>query len=359
MAPPRSAFGAPPQGGDAGGPAEPDPRRLLGGAPASRRLVLLVAGAAAARAGGVRAQARPIRLIVPYPPGGPLDIAARVLAERVKDSLGNVVVENRPGAGGNLGADLVAKSPPDGLTLVMGAVATHAINPWLYAKIPYDPMRDFTPITLVAQVPNVLVMNAETAARLKITSLADLVVYARRYPGRLNYGSGGNGSAGHLAGEMFKAQAGLFVVHIPYAGGPPAQLALVGGQVDFNFDNLAAASANIKSGKLKALAVTTAQRSSALPDLPTVAEAGAAFGLKDFDIGTWFGLFGPAALSAETTTRLNRAFVDALGSAEVKARLAALMAEPSPTTPGQFASFVRAEWQKYRGVVKASGASVE
>ena len=305
------------------------------------------------------AQPRPIRLIVPYPPGGPLDIAARVLAERVKDSLGTVVVENRPGAGGNLGADLVAKSPPDGLTLVMGAVATHAINPWLYSKIPYDPIRDFTPITLVAQVPNVLVMNAEAAAGLKVASLADLVAYARRNPGRLNYGSGGNGSAGHLAGEMFKSQAGLFIVHIPYAGGPPAQLALVSGQVDLNFDNLAAAAANIKSGKLKALAVTTAHRSSALPDLPTMAEAGAKLGLKEFDIGTWFGLFGPAALSAETTTRLNRAFVEALASPEVKTRLASLMAEPSPTTPGQFASFVHAEWLKYRGVVKASGASVE
>ena len=305
------------------------------------------------------AQAKPIRLIVPYPPGGPLDIAARALAERVKDSLGLVVVENRPGAGGNLGADLVAKSAPDGLSLVMGAVATHAINPWLYSKIPYDPVRDFTPITLVAQVPNVLVINAETAARLKIGTLADLVAYAKVNPGRLNYGSGGNGSAGHLAGEMFKAQAGVFAVHIPYAGGPPAQLALVGGQVDFNFDNLAAASANIRSGKLKALAVTTATRSSAMPDVPTVAQAGAALGLTAFDISTWFGLFGPAGLSAETTTRLNRAFVDALSSAEFKARMATLMAEPSPTTPAQFAAFAQAELQKYRGVVAASGAKAD
>ena len=305
------------------------------------------------------AQAKPIRLIVPYPPGGPLDIAARALAERVKDSLGLVVVENRPGAGGNLGADLVAKSAPDGLSLVMGAVATHAINPWLYSKIPYDPVRDFTPITLVAQVPNVLVINAETAARLKIGTLADLVAYAKVNPGRLNYGSGGNGSAGHLAGEMFKAQAGVFAVHIPYAGGPPAQLALVGGQVDFNFDNLAAASANIRSGKLKALAVTAATRSSAMPDVPTVAQAGAALGLTAFDISTWFGLFGPAGLSAETTTRLNRAFVDALSSAEFKARMATLMAEPSPTTPAQFAAFAQAELQKYRGVVAASGAKAD
>jgi tripartite-type tricarboxylate transporter receptor subunit TctC len=194
------------------------------------------------------AQPKPIRLVVPYPPGGPLDIVARALADKVKDSLGPVVVENRPGAGGNLGADLVAKAAPDGTTILMGAVATHAINPWLYAKIPYDPMRDFTPITMVAQVPNVLVMNIEVAKRLGIASVADLVAYAKKNPGTLNYGSGGNGSAGHLAGEMFKSQAGVYMVHIPYAGGPQAQLALVSGQVDLNFDNLAAAAANIKSG---------------------------------------------------------------------------------------------------------------
>jgi len=303
----------------------------------------------------LRAQTRPIRLVVPYPPGGPLDIVARALAERVKDSLGVVVVDNRPGAGGNLGADMVAKSAPDGHTLVMGAVATHAINPWLYAKMPYDPLRDFTPITRVAQVPNVLVMNAETAARLKIEKLADLVAYARRNPGQLNYGSGGNGSAGHLAGEMFKSQAGLFIVHIPYAGGPPAQLALLSGQVDFNFDNLAAAAANIRSGKLKALAVTTAQRASAMPELPTMVESG----LPGFDIGTWFGLFGPARLPADVTARLNKAFVEALGTPELKARMAALMAEPAPTTPEQFGAFVKAELLKYEQVVKASGAKVD
>ena len=302
---------------------------------------------------------RTLRLVVPYPPGGPLDIAARVLANAVKETLGNVVVENRPGAGGNLGADIVAKAAPDGNTLVMGAVATHAINPWLYSKMPYDALRDFTPLTLVAQVPNVLVMNAEAALKLKINTLADLVAYARKNPGRLNYGSGGNGSAGHLAGEMFKAQAGLFVVHIPYAGGPPAQLALVAGQVDFNFDNLAAASANIKSGKLKALAVTTARRSSAVPDVPTVAEAGATLGLKSFDISTWFGIFGPAGLPADITAKLNKAFVDALGTADVKARLATLLAEPAPSTPAQFAAFVKAELAKYEGVVRASGAKAD
>ena len=325
----------------------------------SKRRHVLTATALGLVGGASWAQARTIRLVVPYPPGGPLDIVARALAERVKDSLGTVVVENRPGAGGNLGADLVAKAAPDGQTVVMGAVATHAINPWLYRSMPYDAQRDFTPITLVAQVPNVVVMNAEAAARLKINTLADLVRHVRAHPGQLNYGSGGNGSAGHLAGEMFKRQTGLFIVHIPYAGGPPAQLALVSGQVDFNIDNLAAASANIKSGRLKALAVTTAKRSNAMPELPTMAEAGAQLGLANFDVSTWFGLFGPAKLTPEMTARLNKAFVDALASTELKTRMATLMAEPAPSTPEQFSAFVRAELAKYESVVKASGARAD
>ncbi|WP_425500808.1 Bug family tripartite tricarboxylate transporter substrate binding protein [Pseudaquabacterium terrae] len=324
-----------------------------------RQHLKYAAGALAIGAVPVLAQARPIRLIVPYPPGGPLDIIARALAAAVKDTLGTVIVENRPGAGGNLGADVVAKAAPDGQTIVMGAVATHAINPWLYAKLPYDPIRDFTPITLVAQVPNVLVMNAETAARLNIASVADLVAYAKRNPAKLNYGSGGNGSAGHLAGEMFKAQAGVFMVHIPYAGGNPAQLALLAGQVDLNFDNLASASANVKSGKLRAIALTTKARSSALPELPTIAASGAALGLKDFDVGTWFGLFGPAKLPADVLARQNKAFTDALAQPDIKARLATLMAEPAPSTPQQFAAFVQAELKRYEPVVKASGAKVD
>ena len=323
-----------------------------------RRRLLALASLAALPLSGL-AQPKPIRLIVPYPPGGPLDIVARALADKVKDSLGPVIVENRPGAGGNLGMDLVAKSAPDGLTIGMGAVATHAINPWLYAKLPYDPIRDFTPITLVAQVPNVLVMNVDTAKKLGIASVADLVAYAKKNPGTLNYGSGGNGSAGHLAGEMFKAQAGVYMVHIPYAGGSPAQLALLSGQVDLNFDNLAAASANIKSGKLKAVAMTTAKRSSVMPEVPTIAESGAAQGLAAFDINTWFGLFGPAGLPAATTQRLNKAFTEALASPEIKARLAALLAEPAPMSPEQFAAFVRAELGKYEKVVKLSGAKAD
>ena len=303
--------------------------------------------------------AKPIRLIVPYPPGGPLDTVARALADKVKDSLGVVIVDNKPGAGGNLGADMAAKAAPDGTTLVMGAVATHAINPWLFSKIPYDAIRDFTPIVGVAQVPNVLVLNTDVANKLGIQQVSDLIAYAKKNPGKLNYGSGGNGSAGHLAGEMFKAQAGLFMVHIPYAGGSPSQLALVSGQVDLNFDNLAAASANIKSGRLKALAVTTAKRSSAMAEVPTIAEGSAA--MAGFDVNTWFGLFGPAKLPPEMTARLNKAFVEALNSPELKARLATLMAEPmaAASTPEAFGEFVRRELSKYEKVVKASGAKVE
>jgi len=319
----------------------------------------LLATALLATTAFANAQTRPVRLIVPYPPGGPLDIVARALAEKVQPVLGTVIVDNRPGAGGNLGADIAAKAAPYGATLVIGAVATHAINPWLYAKIPYDPIRDFTPITLVAQVPNVLVMNTQRAAALHIASVADLVRFAKQNPGKLNYGSGGNGSAGHLAGEMFKAQAGVFMVHIPYAGGAPAQLALLSDQVDLTFDNLASASANIRSGRLRAIAVTTSARASAMPDVPTIAEGGKALGLGRFDINTWFGLFGPPKLSPETTQRLNQAFVDALNSPELKARLTALMAENAASTPAQFAAFVKRELAKYESVVKASGATVE
>jgi len=340
-------------------PRSRTPSGMHAGPGRTRRRLMLAGLAGLAAAGAIAQPARPIRLVVPYPPGGPLDIAARALAERVKDALGTVVVDNRPGAGGNLGADLVAKAAPDGHTLVMGAVATHAINPWLFARLPYDPLRDFTPITLVAQVPNVLVLNAETAARLGITSLADFVGYARRNPGRLNYGSGGNGSGGHLAGEMFKARTGVFAVHIPYAGGAPSQLALLSGQVDFSFDNLASAAANIRSGKLRALAVTSAGRSSAMPELPTLAEAGAALGLAGFDISTWFGLFAPAGLAPEQTARLAQGFMAALATPEFKARMGTLMAEPAPMPPAAFAAFVAAELQKYKAVVQASGARID
>ena len=300
------------------------------------------------------AQPKVIRIIVPYAPGGPIDVTARLMAERVKDSLGPVIIENKPGGGGNIGADAIAKATPDGLTLGIAAVATHAINPWLYSKMPYSAANDFAPITQMLRVPNVLVINADTAARLKINTLADLIKYAKANPAKLNYASGGNGSAGHLAGEMFKAQAGIFAVHIPYNGGNPAQLALLGGQVDFNFDNLATASANIKSGKLKALAVTTAKRSALMPEVPAVAET-----LKGFEVDTWWGLVAPAGTPADSVTKLNAAFVAALNSPEAKARFASLMAEPVASSPEQFAAFMKAELAKYEKVVKASGAKVD
>ncbi|MGA0571896.1 Bug family tripartite tricarboxylate transporter substrate binding protein [Variovorax sp. VNK109] len=312
------------------------------------------AGAALAAAPWAFAQQRVVRLIVPYAPGGPIDVTARVLAERVKDSLGTVIIENKPGAGGNIGADAVAKAAPDGLTIGISATATHAVNPWLYSKMPYNAATDFAPITQMLRVPNVLVMNADTAQRLNIHSVADLIAYAKANPAKLNYGSGGNGSAGHLAGEMFKAQAGIFAVHIPYNGGNPAQLALLAGQVDFNFDNLATAAPNIRSGKLKAIAVTTLNRSPALPDAPPVADT-----LKGFSIDTWWGLVAPAATPRDVIARLNQAFVAALNTPETKTRFAGLMAEPVPTTPEEFGAFMKGELAKYEKVVKASGAKVD
>jgi tripartite-type tricarboxylate transporter receptor subunit TctC len=300
------------------------------------------------------AQARPIRLIVPYAAGGPIDATARVLAERVKDSLGTVVVENRPGAGGNIGADAVAKAAPDGLTIGIAAVATHAINPWLFAKMPYNAASDFAAITQMVRVPNVLVMNADKAKALNIHSLDDFIRYAKANPAKLNFGSGGNGSAGHLAGEMFKRDAGVFALHIPYNGGAPAQMALLSGQVDFNFDNLATAAPNIRSGKLKALAVTSAQRSAAMPEVPTIAET-----LRGFEIDTWWGLVAPAATPRDTVARLNQAFAAALNTSEAKQRFATLMAEPVANTSEQFAAFMRAELAKYEKIVKATGARVD
>jgi tripartite-type tricarboxylate transporter receptor subunit TctC len=317
-------------------------------------LTSLAAVATLATSGGAWAQSRPIRLIVPYAAGGPLDVTARVLAERVKDSLGTVIVENKPGAGGNIGADAVAKATPDGLTIGIAATATHAVNPWLYAKMPYNAATDFAPITQMVRVPNVLVMNAEVAKRLNINSVKDLIAYAKVNPAKLNYGSGGNGSAGHLAGEMFKAQAGIFALHIPYNGGNPAQFALQSGQVDYNFDNLATAAPGIKSGKLRALAVTTLARSPALPDAPPVADT-----LKGFAIDTWWGLVAPAGTPKDVIAKLNQAFVAALNSPEAQSRFAGLLAEPVPTTPEQFGALMKSELAKYQMVVKATGAKVD
>lgn len=301
------------------------------------------------------AQAKPLRIVVPYPPGGPLDTAARALAEAVRPALGTVIVENKPGAGGNLGVDYVAKQPADGLTLVIGAVATHAVNPWLFRKLPYDPVKDFAPITLIAHVPNVLVMPRARAEALSIHSVQDLIAYARTHPGKLNYASGGNGSAGHMAGELMKSQARVAVVHIPYAGAAPAQLGLLAGQTDLMFDNLASALPQIQAGKLRALAVTTPQRVPSLPAVPTMAESG----LPGFDVSTWFGLFAPAGTPPATIDKLNAAFVAALRTPEMRERLARMGAEPSPTSPAEFAALVKSELAKYQKIVQYSGAKVD
>ena len=320
-----------------------------------RQLLLSAASVAAASVTSLgHAQDGTIRLVVPYAPGGPIDVTARALAERVRDSLGTVIIDNKAGAGGNIGAALVAKSAPDGLTIGIAATATHAVNPWLYSRMPYDAARDFAAITQMVRVPNVLVVNAARAEQLKIHSLQDLIAYARANPGKLNYGSGGNGSAGHLAGEMFKQKAGIYALHIPYRGASPAQLALLAGEVDFNIDNLAAAAPNIKAGKLKALAVTSLAASPMLPGVPPLSSS-----FKGFAIDTWWGLVAPAGTPGPVIARLNKAFTEALRAPETKTRFEALMAEPVPTTPEQFDAFMAAERAKYQQVVKASGAKVD
>ena len=322
-------------------------------------LALLPAGSARAQTlSGDTASAwptKPLRFIVPYPPGGPLDTTARLLAEKVRPALGQqVIVENKSGAGGNIGADIVAKASPDGNTLVMGAVATHAINPWLFAAIPYDAVRDFAPVALVASVPNVLVINREFAAKNGIRTVQDLVAFAKANPGKLNYGSGGSGSAGHLAGELLRARTGIDVVHVPYQGASPAQLALLSGQSDFMFDNLAAAAGLIRDDKVTALAVTTTARSGLLPDVPTIEESG----VKPFDIGTWFGVFTTAGTPAPIVEKLHAAYQAALADPVVVERLAAMGSVAPVLTTAQFADMVRTERDKYQEIVRLSGAQV-
>ena len=322
----------------------------------NRRNILLTSVAFAAAMASPLAQAadQPIRLIVPYAPGGPLDVTSRILAERVRDTLGTVIVENKPGAGGNIGVDAIAKSAPDGHTIGLAAVATHAINPWLYKKLPFNAGKDFVGVTQMVSVPNVLVMNTAKAKEMNINSVADLVAYAKANPGKLSFGSGGNGSAGHLAGEMLKNGLDFNAVHIPYRGASPAQLALLAGEVDFNIDNLAAASANIQSGKLKALAVTTAKESKLLPGVPPLSNT-----LKGFEIDTWWGLVAPAGTPADVLDKLNKAFTDALKDPATQQRFATLMTEPTPTTGKAFEAFMASERSKYEPVVKSSGASVD
>ncbi len=295
---------------------------------------------------------RPVKLVVPFPPGGSLDFTGRLIAQRLTEMWGqSVVVENKPGAGGNIGADLVAKSPPDGYTILLGALSTHAVNPNLYSKMPYDSVRDFAPITLLAITPNVLVVNASAP----VNNAREFIAWTKANPGKLSFGSGSNGSAGHLAGELYKVETGTDAVHIPFKGGAPATQALLAGDTQFMFDNLANAMAQVKAGKLKALAVTTAERSKLAPELPTMAEAG----LPGFDISTWYGLFAPAGTPPAVIAKWNADVTRILTAPDVRAKMMAEGAEPSPDTPEQFAQFIARELAKYAKIIKTSGAKVD
>jgi tripartite-type tricarboxylate transporter receptor subunit TctC len=303
--------------------------------------------------------AKPVRIVVPFAPGGTTDILARAVAPELSRALGQpFIVENRAGAGGNIGADLVAKSAPDGYTVLMGTVGTHGINKALYTRLAYDPQKDFAPITLVAGVPNVMVMNTETAKTLGIQSVPDFITYAKAHPGKLNMASSGNGTSIHLAGELFKSMTGIYMAHIPYSGSGPAMMAMVAGSVDVMFDNLPSALPQIKGGKLKAFAVTSAQRSAALPDLPTIAEAGGP-ALKGFDASSWFGLLAPAGTPPDIVKRLQEEVAKALNTPALKEKLQTQGAIPSGNTPQQFTAFINAEHEKWAKVVKASGAKVD
>ena len=315
-------------------------------------IILALACAFALPAIGQPFPSKPAKLVVPFPPGGPLDTTGRAIAQKLGEAWGqSVIVENKPGAGGNIGADYVAKSPPDGYTIVMGALSTHAVNPSLYPKMPYDAKKDFAPITLVAITPNVLVVNPS----LPVHSVKELIAYAKAHPGKLSFGSGSIGSAGHLAGELFKVDTGVDMVHVPYKGAAPAMQALLAGDTQIMFDNLASAMGQVKAGKLRALAVTTAQRSKLAPDLPTMAEAG----VPGFDISTWFGLLAPAGTPPDVIAKWNAGVTKILSSPEMRERLEAQGAEPAPDTPEEFARFIDRELVKYAKIVKASGAKVE
>jgi tripartite-type tricarboxylate transporter receptor subunit TctC len=324
-----------------------------------RHLLTLAAGTALSPT--LRAQAgwpnKPVRIVVPFAPGGTTDILARALAPELGKVFGQTfIVDNKPGAGGNVGADQIAKAAPDGYNLLMGTVGTQAINPTLYPKMPYDAARDFVPVTLVAGVPNVLVMNPAKAEALQIDGVAALIAWARKNPGKLNMASSGNGTSIHLSGELFKSMTGTFMVHIPYRGSGPALLDLVGGTMDLMFDNLPSALPQIKAGKLKALAVTSAQRSAAVPELPTIAEAGP---LKGFEASSWFGLLAPAGTPADIVNRLQQESAKALAGAALKERLLSQGAIPGGNTPAEFAAYIAAETTKWAAVVKASGAKVD
>jgi tripartite-type tricarboxylate transporter receptor subunit TctC len=319
-----------------------------------RRALQAMALALAATAGSAMAQAwpsKPISLIVPFPAGGTTDVLARALAEKLTSSLGQtVIVESKPGAGATLGADFVAKAKPDGYTLLVGAVH-HTIASSVYKKLPYDFQRDLAPITTIALVPNVLVVNAGTPAK----NVAELVAMLKAKPGHYNYGSNGNGTAQHLIGTQFENVTGTDIAHIPYKGSGPLATDLLGGQVTMSFDTVTPVLQHIRSGKLRALAVTTAKRSSALPEVPTLDEAG----LKGFNIGTWFGVLAPAATPKDILVRLNTEMVKVIQSPEFRKRMDEIGAEPIGNSAEQMAQQIKGETEKFARLVKDAKVMIE
>jgi len=318
------------------------------------RLLLLAALAAGPTLATAQVwPSKPLRLVAPYAAGGPIDISARLLAAKLQDSLGQpVVVENRPGAGGNIGVDLIAKGPADGYSLVMSAIATLAINPSLYPSLPYDPLKDLRHVTLLVQVPNVLIVTNDLPAK----NVRELIALAKQRPGKLDFGSGSNGSTGHLAGEMFKMMTGTYMVHIPYKGSAPALADMMAGRIHLMFDNLASALPSIRSEKVRALATTTLKRSSFLPELPTLDEAG----LKGFDMTTWWGVSVAAKTPQPVVDRLSAEILKAMDAPDFKDRLRNMGSEaPAIRTPDQFASFVASELKTYTELVKRSGAKAD
>jgi tripartite-type tricarboxylate transporter receptor subunit TctC len=295
---------------------------------------------------------KPIRIVIAQAPGSATDVISRVVGNRLSESLGQpIVVEARPGAGGVVGTEAAARSSPDGYTLFMANNSTHGSNPALYAKLSYDAVNDFAPITFVASVPYVLVVDPS----LPVNSVQALIALAKSRPGRMNYASAGNGSTHHFCGELLKSMSGIEMTHVPYKGSGPAIAGLLGGDVSLMFANVADIGSQIKGGKAKPLAVTTAQRSSMLPDVPTMAEAG----LPEFEIQSWFGLLAPAGTPAPIVARLNAETVKVLGRADVKATLAAQGLEVAPGSPEQFAAYIKSEIARFGKIAKAAGIKAE
>jgi len=320
-----------------------------------RVLSMLVAGLgllSGASAGAQTYPSRAITMIVPFPAGGTTDILGRFVGQALSAAWGQpVVIENRGGAGGNIGAAAVAKAAPDGYTLLVGTVGTHAINASLYSKMPYDTLKDFVAVTEIASVPNMLVVTPS----LPVNSVAELIAYAKANPGKLNMASSGNGTSIHLSGELFKVLTGVDMVHVPYKGSAPALNDLMGGQVQLMFDNMPSALPQVKGGTLKALAVTTATRSPAMPDLPTIAEAG----VPGFEASSWFGIFAPAGTPKEIVAKLQAEIARILKTPEMTERLAQQGAVAVGNTSAEFTAYVQSELTKWAGVVKASGARVD